>query len=213
MTRKLTVFGATGGTGACLVEQALAAGNEVTAVVRDPVRLALPAGPRLRIVAADVMDPAAIASAVAGADAALSAIGPRGTGATTVSQDSAASIVAAMRRAGTRRLITVSGSIVTDTGEGPVMSYLVKPLVRRTMLRHVCADMRQAEDVVRRSGLDWTIVRPPRLTGKPAAGCYRLAVDANLPRGFTISRADLAAGLLQLVDDRAVLGRAVGIAS
>jgi uncharacterized protein YbjT (DUF2867 family) len=93
------------------------------------------------------------------------------------------------------------------------MSHLIKPLARATMLRHVCADMRQAEDEIRASGLDWTIMRPPRLTGKPAAGSYRTAIDRNLPRGLTISRADLAACMLALISDRAAVHRHVAIAS
>ena len=85
---KLAIFGATGATGTSLTGQALAAGHEVTAVVRDPARLAVPAQPKLRILSADVMDPASIVPAVAGADAVISAVGPRGTGPTTVIQDS-----------------------------------------------------------------------------------------------------------------------------
>ena len=234
----ITVFGATGGTGACLLRQALAAGHRVTAVVRDPARLALPgqplasqpaghesaereprsartataAPPRLEVITADVMDPAAIGPAVAGADAVLSAIGPHGSGPTAVSQDSAAAIIAAMHAAGARRLIVVSGSVVTDVGDDPFLR-LVKPLVRRTLLRHVCADMRRAEDEVRGSGLDWTIMRPPRLTDKAAAGTYRTAIDRNLPREYTISRADLAGCILGLVGDRDSVHKHVAIAS
>jgi putative NADH-flavin reductase len=118
-----------------------------------------------------------------------------------------------MQKSGTRRLLTVSGSIVTDAGEGPVMRYLVKPLARRTALRNVCADMRRAEDEVRRSGLDWTIMRPPRLTAKAATGTYRTALDRNLPRGYTISRADLAACMLALAADATAVRRHVGVAS
>jgi putative NADH-flavin reductase len=240
---KLTIFGATGGTGASLVGQALAAGHEVTAVVRDPARLTIPArlttpgvlttpgaltipaglttpGPltvpareQLLVVTADVMQPAAISAAVASADAVLSALGPRGTGRTAVLRDSARSIIEAMHEAGTRRLVTVSGSIVTDEGEGPFMRHVVKPAARRTFLRHVCADMRGAEDEVRASQLDWTIIRPPRLTGGPAAGTYRTAIDRNLPRGLTISRADLAACMLALLGDAATIGRHIAIAS
>jgi putative NADH-flavin reductase len=215
----LTIFGATGGTGICLVEQAITAGHEVTAVVRDPGRLAaaghLAAGNtgRLRIVTADVMNPATIVLAVTGADAVLSAIGPHGTGPTTISQDSARGIIEAMRKSGTRRLLTVSGSIVTDAGEGPFMRYLVKPLARRTALRNVCADMRRAEDEVRQSGLDWTVMRPPRLTARAATGNYRTALDRNLPRGFTVSRADLAACMLTLAADAAAVHRHVCVAS
>lgn len=209
---KLAIFGATGATGTCLAEQAAAAGHQVTVVVRDPERLRVTGRDRMRIVTADVMDPAAIAAAVTGADAVLSAIGPHGTGPTTVSQDSVRSIIKAMQEAGVRRLLTVSGSIVSDEGEGPVMRYLVKPLVRATMLRHVCADMRCAEDQVRRSGLLWTIMRPPRLTDKPPTGRYRIAIESNLLRGYTVSRADLAASMLALTGDRSVVHRHVAIA-
>jgi putative NADH-flavin reductase len=163
---KLTIFGASGATGTSLVEQAVAAGHEVTAVVRDPARLAVPAQQRLRTVTADVMDPPAITPAVAGADAVISAVGPRGTGPTTVIQDSVRSIIAAMRKTGTRRLLQVSGSVVADEGESPYLRYLLKPVARRTFLRHVCADMRLGEDEIRESNLDWTIFRPPSLTGR-----------------------------------------------
>jgi putative NADH-flavin reductase len=210
---KLTIFGATGRTGRQLTEQALAAGHDVTAVVRDPARLAVPASPRLHVVTADVLDPAAIVPAVAGADAVATAIGPRGNGPTTISQDSVRSIIRAMHKAGTQRLLLVSGSVVTDEGEGAVMRYLLKPLARRTALRHVCADMRAAEAEVTRSGLDWTIMRPPRLTDRPATGKYRTAVEANLPRGYTLSRADLAASMLGLIGDPAATSRHIGIAS
>ena len=206
---KLTIFGATGATGTCLVGQALAAGHDVTAVVRDPARLAVPARRQLRTVTADVMDPASISPAVAGADAVISAVGPRGTGPTTVIQDSVRSIIQAMRETGTGRLLEVSGSIVADEGESPYLRYLLKPVARRTFLRHVCADMRRGEDEIR----ERTIFRPPSLTGKAARGTYRTAIDRNLPHGFTISRADLAACMLTLLDDPATMHRHVSVAS
>jgi putative NADH-flavin reductase len=214
---RLTIFGATGGTGTCLAEQALAAGHEVTAVVRDPARLAVRPSPaadaRLQVVTANPMDPAAIIPAVAGADAVLTAIGPRGTGVTTVSQDSVRSIIAAMQKTGARRLLTVSGSIVSDEGESPYLRYLIKPVARRSFLRHVCADMRAAEAEVEATDLDWTIMRPPGLTSKPATGHYRTRVDGGLPRSLTVSRADLAACMLAAVDDPATLRKHVAVAN
>jgi putative NADH-flavin reductase len=253
---KLTIFGATGGTGKCLVEQALSAGHEVTAVVRDPARLTVPSlavptgtvpagsvpagtvpsgsGPSgsgpwgsgpygtpsseglpagLRAVTADVMDPAAITAAVTGADAVLSAVGPHGSGPTTVSRDAHRSIIAAMRNAGARRLLVVSGSVAADEGESPYLRYLLKPLVRAAFLRHVCADMRAAEEQIRASGLDWTIFRPPSLTDKPARGSYRTAVDRNLPHGFTVSRADLAACMLGRIGDPAAVHHHIALAN
>lgn len=209
---RLTIFGATGGTGRQLVEQALAAGHEVTAVVRDPARLAVPAQRRLRVVTADVMDPAAIQEAVAGADAVVSAVGPRTGGPTSVCRDSARSIVKAMQANGVRRLLLTSGSVVSDAGDGPVMRYLAKPLARR-LLRHVLADFRHAEAEVHASDLDWTILRPPRLTDRAARGRWRTAIDRNVPRGITLSRADLAAYLLTAVDDASTVHRHVFIAN
>ena len=210
---KLTIFGATGATGTCLTRQALAAGHDVTAVVRDPLRLAVPAHQRMRIITADVMDPASITPAIAGADAVITAVGPRGTGPTTIIHDSARSIVQAMQETGTRRLLEISGSVVADEGESPYLRYLLKPVARRTFLRQVCADMRAGEDEIRESNLDWTIFRPPSLTGKPAKGTYRTAIDRNLPHGFSVSRADLAACMLTLLDDPATVHTHVAIAS
>jgi putative NADH-flavin reductase len=209
---KLTIFGATGGTGTCLVEQALAAGHDVTAVVRNPARLAVPSQQGLRVVTADVMDPAAIGPALAAADAVISALGPRGTGRTTVSQDSVRSIIQAMQESGAQRLLTVSGSVVTDEGEGAVMRFVLKPVVRATFLRQVCADMRRAEEEVRNSRLDWTIMRPPGLTGKAATGHYRTAMESNLRHGTRISRADLAACMLTLINDPAAIRKHVCVA-
>jgi putative NADH-flavin reductase len=212
-TMKLTILGATGATGTCLTTQALAAGHHVTAAVRDPARLAVPAHRQLHTITADVMDPDSIAPAIAGADAVISAVGPRGTGPTTVIQDSVHSIIEAMRRTGTRRLLEVSGSVVADEGDSPYLRYLLKPLARRTFLRHVCADMRHGEDEILRSDLDWTIFRPPALTSKPATGTYRTAIDRGLPHGFSVSRADLAACMLTLLDDPATVHRHVSVAS
>jgi len=227
-TMRLTIFGATGGTGTCLAQQALAAGHEVTAVVRDQARLTVrpskPAQPKpavskpaaddgLRVIMADPMDPAAIITAVAGADAVLTAIGPRGTGVTTVSQDSVRSIIAAMQKTGARRLLTVSGSIVADEGESPYLRYLIKPVARCTFLRHVCADMRAAEAEVEASGLDWTIMRPPGLSSKPATGHYRTSIDGGLPRSLTVPRADLAACMLAAIGNQATLRKHVAIAN
>jgi putative NADH-flavin reductase len=210
---KLTIFGATGTTGTTLTAQALAAGHDVTAVVRDASRLTIPAHPRLRAVTADVMDPGAISPAIEGADAVISAVGPRGTGPTTVIRDSVHSIIQAMEKTGTRRFIEVSGSVVADEGESLYMRLLLKPVARRTFLAHVCADMRAGEDEIRHSDLNWTIVRPPALNNKQATGSYRTAIDRNLPHGFSISRADLAACMLGLLDDPASVRRHVAIAN
>src|SRR5437870_784751 len=104
---KLTVFGASGGIGTELVRQGLDAGHHVTAVVRETSRLAVEPHPNLKVVVADVMDPVAIAPAMAGREAVLSALGTRVSGPTTVNSDGARSIIQAMQDAGVRRLLMV----------------------------------------------------------------------------------------------------------
>jgi putative NADH-flavin reductase len=210
---KLTIFGASGATGTCLVRQALDAGHEVAAVVRDPARLAVPGQARLRVITADVLDPASISPAVAGSEAVITAVGPRGTGPSTLRQDSTRSIMQAMSTAGPRRLLFISGSIVTDRGDSPYLRYLIKPVVRHTFLRHVTADFLVAEAEIHASDLDWTIFRPPSLTGKPATGAWRVATDRNLPRCFTVTQADLAACMLGTLDGPATIHRHICVAN
>ncbi|MFD0905259.1 NAD(P)-dependent oxidoreductase [Actinomadura sediminis] len=216
---RLTIFGATGGTGLRVVRRALIDGHRVTAVVRDPARL--PAdlrdragGPALDVVRADVMDPDAVQAAVKGRDAVVSAIGTReGRAPTTVCADSARSITAAMAAAGERRFVMVSASgFANGPGDDPLTRFVVKPLLLKPMLKHAFADMRRAEDVVRASGLDWTIVRPPRLTDGDGKGRYRAAVDRNVLGGFTLARADLALALLDHAADPSSIGRVVSVA-
>jgi putative NADH-flavin reductase len=209
---RLAIFGATGRTGRHLVEQALDQGHEVTAVVRDPSRLAVPAHERLRVITADVTDPADIAPAVEGADAVVTTIGKRDPGPTTICADSGRSIIEVMRKAGVRRLLVVGAAgMVTDAGDGPVTRHVVKPILGR-LLRDAFADMRRCEEEVRAAELDWTIVRPPRLLDKEPTGTYRTAYDISLRGGRTISRADLAACILGLIADRSSVRRHVSVA-
>jgi putative NADH-flavin reductase len=118
-----------------------------------------------------------------------------------------------MRKSGTRRLLHVSGSVVADDGESLYMRYLIKPLARATFLRDVCAQMRAAEDLIHASDLDWTIFRPPALSSKPARGTYRTAIDRNLPRGFTLTRGDLAVCMVERLGDQATVHRYIGVAN
>jgi putative NADH-flavin reductase len=208
---KLVIFGATGRTGKYLLKQALEAGNEVTAVVRNPDRISTPNSDSLNVIAVDVMDPVAIVDAVADADAVITAIGPPGRASSTVTADSARSIVTAMRHTGARRLITISGSMVDDTGDGPLLRYLGKPITRR-VYRGAYEDMRNAEREIHNSALEWTIMRPPRLTEKAATGHYRTQLDRNLPRAFKISRADLATSTLAIINDTNTFHRHVFVA-
>jgi putative NADH-flavin reductase len=209
---RLTIFGASGGTGRQIVEQALAAGHDVTAVVRDPARVGM-RHDRLELVVADALDPVAIAPAVTGADAVVSALGPRSSRApSSIMSAGTASILDAMRAAGTSRLVVVSAAPVATDDDGTTVPYrlLMAPILR-ALLRRLYADMAVMEEAIKHSGMDWTIVRPPRLTDGPMTGTYRRAVDTNLRRGYRISRADLADAILASLDDQDTVKRTIAI--
>ncbi|WP_431956712.1 NAD(P)-dependent oxidoreductase [Nocardia lijiangensis] len=209
---RLTIFGASGGTGGRLVHQALARGHQVTAVVRTGHDL--PDHPELRVITADVMNPADIAAAIRGADVVLDSIGSRDTGPTTVSTDAALSIAKAMETTEVQRLILVSNSAgIAGPGDDWFTRFVVKPLILRRLLRHSLADMAAAEQVARDTDLDWTIVRAPQLTDKAGKGAYRTALDRNVTFGIRISRDDLAACMLDLAADPRTIHRHVNVAS
>jgi uncharacterized protein YbjT (DUF2867 family) len=69
------------------------------------------------------------------------------------------------------------------------------------------------EDLLRDSGLDWTVIRPPKLTNKPLTGRYRTAVGQNVRGGFSVPRADVAHLMLAVLSQPATIGQAIGIAS
>jgi putative NADH-flavin reductase len=207
---KITIFGATGGTGRLFVDQACAAGHEVTAVVRNPAGLV--SRPNLAVLNADLADPEEIAAAVAGRDAVLTAIGAGSRGPTTVQTETTTNIVAAMRKTGVRRLVCVSSSGIYTAGDGPVTRLIVKPIVRR-LQRHSFADMRGMEQVARASGLAWTIMRPPWLTNGRPTGSYQTEVNGNVPGGFQVSRADLADCMLRCLTGQASAHTTISISA
>jgi uncharacterized protein YbjT (DUF2867 family) len=221
---KLTVFAATGGIGRQVLEQALAAGHDVTAVVRNPGSLP---GPVRAVPVADLAtaDPAALEPAVAGADAVLSGLGPRSRADAGVASRGTRAMVLAMRATGVRRVVAVSaapvGTVASpglpdpprhDPGDGLATRHLVMPLLKG-MLRDVYADLALMEDVLRDSGLDWTVVRPPRLTDRPLTGAYRTAPGRNLRRGFLVARADVAHLMLRVLGQPETVGQAIGVAN
>ena len=222
MRRKLTIVAATGGIGRQLVDQALAAGHDLTAIVRNPDRLP----PGVRAVRADLAtaDPGALHPAVAGADAVLSGLGPRSRAEAGVTARGTRAVVEAMKATGVARIVVVSAAPVGtvpspgrphppryDPGDGFVLRHLLSPLVKAALRGHY-ADLALMEDILRDSGLDWTAIRPPRLTDGPVTGTYRTAEDRNLRRGVLVSRADVAHLMLRVLDRPETIGHAIGIA-
>ncbi|MPZ28356.1 MAG: NAD(P)H-binding protein [Micromonosporaceae bacterium] len=211
---KLTVFGATGGIGGQVVRQALDAGHKVTAVARDPARLAVRDHPSLEVVAvAGLTDPEPLLPALDGSDAAISGVGPRSPRDVRVASSTGRAILAALDQSGVRRFVAVSAMPVGPiaAGESWANRRLRIPLLR-TLLRGIYADVAVLEDEIGRSRTDWTVVRPPLLVNRPLTGRYRTVVGGNVPRGRSISRAAVAHLMLAVLDDPATVRQAVGIA-
>lgn len=210
---RLTVFGATGGTGRQVVQQALETGHQVTAVVRDPARLAV-THPELTVVtAADLTDARSLVPAVEGRDAVLSGVGAPSNKQAGIASAGTRGIVRAMETAGARRFVAVSAAPVGEVppGEALLGRKLMLPLVRAAF-RQVYADLTAMERVIADSATEWTVVRPPRLLDRPLTGRYRTAVGGNVPNSRTISRADLAHAMLAVLDDPTTVRQPVGVA-
>jgi uncharacterized protein YbjT (DUF2867 family) len=209
---RLTVFGANGRIGRLVVQQALDAGDEVVAVVRSRYNVSHPNLEVVRV--AGLTDPAALVPALKGSDAAISGVGATSRKDVTVASSTTRVILRALQDAGVRRFVAVTAAPVgpTPPGEGFMTRTIAMPLLRR-LLRPIYADMATMEADIRASGLDWTVVRPPRLLDKPLTGRYRLAIGANVPHGNTVSRADVAHAMRAVLADPATVGQPVGVAS
>jgi putative NADH-flavin reductase len=201
---KLFVLGATGKTGSEIVSLALARGHQVTAFVRSPEKLS-PAG-SLTIVKGDPRDPENMAAALRGHDAVLSAIGPHPREAlrpSTLVTDCARATVKAMTMSGVPRLAIVSAAVLFPE-KGLYFTFF------RWLTKHHARDLRGMEDIVRGSGLAWTIARPPRLTQSPHAG-FR-ALRGALPAGSrAMSFRAVAAFMLDAVERKSHMREVVGL--
>jgi putative NADH-flavin reductase len=228
---KILVFGATGGTGARLVQQALEQGHVVTAFARDPGKVKR-THENLRVVRGDVLRAETVDAAVAGQDAVLSALGIRlpirvlilivelgvpilailllGRRRTVLS-DGTRNIVRAMEGAGIKRFVCESSLGVGDSKWklGIGLNLIAMPL----FLRNILADKEEQERIIAASSLDWVIVRPTALTNGPRRKVYR--VGSGIGHWFfpsRISRADVAAFMLEQLTDATYLRKTPGLA-
>ena len=209
---RIAVFGATGATGRELVRTALERGHVVVAAARDPARLVV-RDDRLEVRRADVLDPGSLAAVVDGADAVVSALGSgAGRVPTEVYSAGVAHVLDAMRAAGVRRFVGISAAPLASAADATRLEHAVLfPLLHR-FFGGAYEDMRRMEALLAASDLDWTVLRPPRLTDKPTTGRYRTA-PGHLRGGRRITRGDLAAAMLDTLDDRAARCAVLGVAT
>ena len=187
---KIVVFGATGGTGRHVIEQALAQGHDLTAFVRNAEALAM-RHDRLRVIVGDSTgDPARIEAAIREQDVVVSALGRRNSlRSDGLITKSLAAIIPAMERAGVRRIFLVSAHGVGESGRN---APLVPRIMYKLLLAGLFADKKSAGDALRASGLDWTIMYPVMLTDGLVTGRYRVGEVLQLSGMPKIARADVA---------------------
>jgi nucleoside-diphosphate-sugar epimerase len=192
---KIAVVGATGRTGQQVVEQALARGDDVIAVARHPETLPQ-GGPGMISAAADVLDRAALAGALAGADAVVSAAGIGASRQpTAVYSEGTANILRAVDAHGISKLAVISAVPPGPRAEQPFLQRHVSiPILSAfsVLPTMTCAGWRRSCAAALRTGC----LRPPRLVGKKAAGRHRIDASRPLPKAGSITYADLATALL-----------------
>jgi putative NADH-flavin reductase len=205
----LLIIGASRGIGLETVKRALEAGHRVRAFARGAAGIAIDR-PELEKVAGDALDAAHVAAALAGAEAVIETLGaPKSLQAvlagTTLFSRATRILVDAMRAGGPRRLLAVTGlGAGNSRGHGGVLyDAIAFPLI----LKRIYDDKDVQEQMIRASGLDWTIARPGLLTGGPATGRFRVLTDPKDWRGGSISRADVADFLVREAFERRYIGQ------
>ena len=206
----LVVLGATGSTGLEIVQQALERGHSVTALVRSPERLK-PFGDRITVKQGDLLNSADLEQVLKGHDAVVSGFGPRlpvSKADTHLLEQFATALTSAMQHAGVRRAVIESVAFLFKNSIIPPAYILGKLL-----FPGIVADASAMEEVFEKSGLDWTMVRPPELTDNSYTGKYRVR-EGHLPRfGFKISRADVADFMINVVENHSAIRKVVGVSN
>jgi putative NADH-flavin reductase len=203
---KLFVLGATGHTGTHIVDIALSRSHNVTAFVRSPQKI-MRRDQRLRVVAGNPLDVNQLAKEIAGHDAVLSALGvrpPQAFRPHSVVGECAASTVAAMTKTGVDRIVLVSAAVLFPE-KGITFAFF------RWLLKQIGRDLKTAEDIVRSTPFDWTIVRPPRLTNSPDVN-FRVLRDALPRNGSVASFRSVATFMVDTVEQRSHVRELVGLA-
>jgi putative NADH-flavin reductase len=197
---KVALLGATGSVGRLILQQALERHHRITALVRNPERLA-GYGDAVRIVRGDALDREAVENTVAGQDAVIYSIGINTGGRTTLFSDSTRILLGAMERHGVKRLVCITGVGAGETkGHGGLLyDWLIFPLFTRDRYE----DKDRQEALIRQSSLDWVIVRPAPYREGSARGNLEILTSVRDAKLRRISRTEVATFVLdQLSDDR-----------
>jgi uncharacterized protein YbjT (DUF2867 family) len=185
-----------------VVEQALATGHTVTALVRTPEKLTI-RNSSLRVLAGKATDAADVARALEGADAVLSTLGGGGS----VIVDSTRAIVEAAHMTGVRRVVVLSSFVVERERLG-----VVPRLLTGLAMGAVIKDKSAGEQLLRQSDLDWTVIYASVLKNGPTSRAVEvLSVGAKRRISDRVSRADVAEWMVRAATNIQFNHRSVGI--
>ena len=209
---KLLIFGATGGTGKLVVQQALRKGYEVTAFVRNPAKLAL-SDAKLNIVAGDILQPSSIDLVMPGHDAVMCCIGAPANKAFTLRSEGTKNIMASMKKYGVERFICQT-SLGFDDSEIILRNtpFIFRKIIVPFLLKTTFAEHAIQEKYITQSDLNWTIVRPGNMTNANLSGHYKHGF-AYSDKSVTvkIARADVAHFMLEQLGSNNYHRRITGI--
>ena len=205
----ILVVGASRGIGNETVQRALADGHSVRALARSAGG-ALLERPGLEKIGGDARDAATVARALSGVDAVIETLGESPSlkavvSGTTLFSSATRVLIDAMRAASVRRLVAVTGLGAGDS-RGRAGWFLYDALVFPLLLKRIYDDKDVQEQMIKASGLDWTIVRPGLLTSGPATGRPRALSAPEDWRAGSVSRADVADFLVREAFERRFLG-------
>lgn len=207
---RIVVFGANGQTGRLVTRRVLDTGHAAVAVTRHPDGFPF-SDPRLEVAGADVHDASSVVHVVNGADAVLSTLGvPFSMRPIDTYSVGIGNVVASMQKTAVQRLVIVSSTGAyhyPNRVDTPFALRIVEPVITRTIGKSTYDDQRRMEEIVRDSGLDWTIVRPSGLFDLPHVTEY-VAGEVDPVGGFT-SRIDLADYMVTLAADTSTGGKTV----
>lgn len=210
---KIVLFGASGNLGSRIAKEALARGQHVTAVMRNPARLSL-RHENLRAMRADATDPLLVATVARGHDVIISAIGATPDSPESLAQ-AATSMMQGAREVGIKRVMVVNGAGSLEVSKGKLL--MDTPQFPADW-RWVAKAHRDALAVLRARGsdLDWTAVSPAAMIepGK-RTGNFRLGGDqllADAKGQSRISMEDYAAAFMDELESERYVGRRMSVA-
>lgn len=207
----IAVLGGTGRTGAQVVTRLVSDGHALSLLVRDPGSVPARAG-SARVVVGEATDPAAMADLLSGAEAVISALGPDSNREGALHSHAARVLISTMRRAGITRFVGISGAAVDMPGDAKTAPNRTASWLMQHFAGPAVADKVAEAAIWAESGLDWTLVRPPRLVDGPATGRVEHHRHKS-PRRASITRADLADFLVQVLVDGLYLRQAPLVAN